>query len=122
MVIWIIVIVFYCVIIGHGVVISQEGLYEIVDDTLYMGYKDFLIDWKDNTMFVQFKLDGDTLFILSHKFIKHTDPRNLGDCKTYSDTIHVIDKYFYNKNGNKKPPCSSSPDYCGCMKARGFEI
>ncbi len=44
----------------------------------------------------------------------------LSECKTHRDSVYVIDNYSYNKNGNLIPPCSLSPDYCGCMKSRGI--
>lgn len=48
-------------------------------------------------------------------------PTELIDCFTYEDSIYVIDNWSYNqKTGNRKPPCSMSPDYCGCMENRGI--
>lgn len=39
---------------------------------------------------------------------------------THKDSCYVIDYHYRNENGNIKPPCSSSPAYCKCMKARGI--
>ncbi len=44
----------------------------------------------------------------------------LSDCLSHSDSVYVIDNFSYTKRGNLKPPCSISPDYCGCMEARGI--
>ncbi len=44
----------------------------------------------------------------------------LADCFSHSDSVYVIDNFTYNQNGNLKPPCSMTPDYCGCMEYRGI--
>ena len=44
-------------------------------------------------------------------------PTTLEQCKTYEDTIYVLDFHCY-ENGLLKPPCSLSPDYAGCIQAR----
>lgn len=49
-------------------------------------------------------------------------PTNLNDAKTHADSIYVIDYEYKNQNGNTKPPCSTSPNPCGCMENRINEL
>ncbi len=48
-------------------------------------------------------------------------PTTLEDCDCYEDSVYVIDFWSY-QDGHLKPPCSMSPDYRGCMAARGITI
>jgi hypothetical protein len=40
---------------------------------------------------------------------------------TFQDTVYMVDMYYCDTiTGKCKPPCSMSPDYCSCMRARGI--
>lgn len=49
---------------------------------------------------------------------KDEEITKLEDAKTRQDTIYVIDNWNYSERGNRKPACSMSPDYNGCMQSR----
>jgi hypothetical protein len=42
---------------------------------------------------------------------------------TFGDTLNLLDTAFIDsKNGKIKPPCSISPDYCGCLISRAKKV
>lgn len=48
-------------------------------------------------------------------------PITLEEATNHSDSIYVLDYYFY-ENGKIKPPCSISPDYEGCILSRAKQL
>jgi hypothetical protein len=49
-------------------------------------------------------------------------PETLADAQSHADSVYIIDYEYRNENGNIKPPCSLSPNYCGCMESRVKEL
>lgn len=49
---------------------------------------------------------------------ENAEPTTLEMSTTRDDSLYVIDNYNYSARGNRKPPCSASPNFCGCMESR----
>jgi hypothetical protein len=45
-------------------------------------------------------------------------PEILEECECWDDTIYVVNYWYFNESGKKKPPCSMSLEYDACIKSR----